>query len=74
MSIEIKMLLITRKLPNKTNNGLNNIINKLVRNLSEGLIVPLYIIFKKSLIKGAFPDAMKIADVILLYKSKERYL
>ena len=35
---------------------------------------PLSIIFNKSLATGEFPHEMKKADVIPLYKTKERYL
>ena len=70
----LKIKILLKKCSNKTISGVNNISNKLVRNLSEVLIVPLYISFNKSLIEGVFLDAMKIAEVIPLYKSKDRYL
>ena len=45
---------IIRKLLNKTSSGKFNISNKLVKNFSEGLIVPLCIVFNKSLIGESF--------------------
>ena len=35
---------------------------------------PLSIVFNKSMTEGIFPDSMKLADMVPLYKSKERYL
>ena len=35
---------------------------------------PLTLIFNKSLTEGFFPDLMKYADVVPLYKSKKHYL
>ena len=61
-------------MPNKTSSWVDNTRNKLVKNLSEILIVSLYIIFNRSLMEGIFQDAMKVAAVVPLYKSKEMYL
>ena len=54
----------------KNSSGYDNISNKLLKKLLPSLIEPLTIIFNKSLSEGVFPEAMKRADVVPLYKSK----
>ena len=54
----------------KNSSGYDNISNKLLKKLLPSLIEPLTIIFNKSLTEGVFPEAMKRADVVPLYKSK----
>ena len=61
-------------LPNKTSSGYDNISNILLKKLKNELLTPLTLVFNQSLQQGIFPDAMKIAEVIPLYKGKERYL
>ena len=62
------------KLPNKTSKGNDNISNLLLKKLKPSIIIPLEIIFNKSIEEGVFPDDMKLADVIPLYKNKEKFL
>ena len=61
-------------LPNKTSKGHDDISNILLKKLNPTIAIPLEVIFNKSLEEGSFPDDMKHADVIPLYKSKERYM
>ena len=61
--------LITDLIP-KNSGGYDNLSNKLLKKLLPALVNPLTIIFNKSLIEGIFPEAMKKADVVPLYKSK----
>ena len=61
-------------LPNKTSSGYDNISNILLKKLKNELLIPLAHVFNQSLKQGTFPDAMKIAEVIPLYKGKERYI
>ena len=68
--IEIDNLI--RNLPNKQSSGYDNINNLLLKDLSPVLLNPLSIIFNKSLQEGIFPDKMKLADTMPLYKSKDR--
>ena len=56
------------KLPNKHSSGYDNIDNILLKKLSSVLIEPLYNIFNQSLSQGTFPDDMKLADVLPLFK------
>ena len=67
---EIKELI--SKLPMKTSSGYHNISNVLLKKLNESVTKPLSIIFNKSLVEGIFPEAMKLADVVPLFKSKDR--
>ena len=55
----------------KNSSGCDNLSNKLLKRLLPAIIEPLTIIFNKSLIEGVFPDAMKKADVVPLYKAKD---
>ena len=62
--------LITDLIP-KNSSGYDNLSNKLLKKLLPALVAPLTIIFNKSLTEGMFPEAMKKADVVPLYKSKD---
>ena len=62
------------KLPNKTSKGSDNISNLLLKKLKPSISTPLEIIFNKSIEEGLFPNDMKMADVIPLYKNKEKFL
>ena len=62
--------LITDLIP-KNSSGYDNLSNKLLKKLLPALVAPLTIIFNKSLTEGIFPEAMKKADVVPLYKSKD---
>ena len=46
----------------------------MLKTLHLSIVGPLTIIFNKSLSEGCFPDRMRYADVVPLYKSKEHYL
>ena len=61
-------------LANKSSSGHDNITNTLLKQPQVSLSEPLSIIFNKSLESGEFPQEMKKADVIPLYKTKEKYL
>ena len=61
---------IITKLPNKTSHGHNMISNKLLKSLCTSISLPLTYIFNQSIAQGIFPDQMKIAEVVPLYKGK----
>ena len=63
---------IIQSLPHKTSSGYDRISNVLLKNLNETIVLPLSIIFNKSLEEGTFPDQMKFADVMPLFKAKDR--
>ena len=62
------------QLPNKTSKGHDDISNVLLKRIKHAISNPLVMIFNKSLQEGTFPEEMKKADVIPLFKNKERYL
>ena len=62
------------KLPNKTSKGNDDISNLLLKRLKYAISGPLEMIFNKSISEGIFPTGMKSADVIPLFKSKEKFL
>ena len=63
---------LIRTIVPKKSSGHDQISNDLITQLRPSLIVPLKIIFNKSITEGIFPSQMKYADVTPLYKSKER--
>ena len=62
---------IIMDLPNKTSHGHDKISNILLKELCKSISFPLCTIFNQSLAEGNFPDAMKKAEIIPLYKGKE---
>ena len=46
------------------------ISNQLLKSLANSISYPLSIIFNQSISEGIYPDQMKIAEVIPLYKGK----
>ena len=51
--------------------GHDQISNCLLKSLKDSIAYPLTIIFNQSIMEGVFPDQMKWAEVIPLYKGKE---
>ena len=66
---EINKLL--KGLPNESSSGHDNVNNLLLKELAEQISPILELLFNESLVTGQFPDKMKIADVVPLYKAKE---
>ena len=60
------------RLPNKKSSGPDGISNCLLKKLSKELTDPLEILFNQSLKEGIYPQQMKEAHVVPLYKSKSR--
>ena len=69
-----ELITLINQLPNKPSSGHDNISNILLKQLHHSLVTPLEILFNMSLRDGIFPDAMKQADVVPLYKKKEKFL
>ena len=59
---------------NKTSSGHDSVSNTLLKALNESIPYPLSIIFNQSLNQGVFPDLMKHAKVIPLYKGQQEDL
>ena len=66
---EIERLILD--LPNKTSYGHDKGSNIMLKKLAKSISYPLQIIFNQSISQGIFPEKMKLAEVILLYKGKE---
>ena len=62
------------KLPNKKSSGFDNIDNIILKENKECILTKLVEIFNLSMLEGIFPEKMKLAEVVPLYKSKERFL
>ena len=58
----------------KVSSGHDQISNILLKEIIGYIVEPLSHIFNQSKQNGEFPDSMKLADVVLLYKNKEHYL
>ena len=71
-STEVAKLI--HKLPNKNSHGYDNISNIMLKWIADELLTPLCIIINQSLETGQFPTVMKLADVVPLFKSKDRSL
>ena len=67
--MEINKLL--KGLPNKSSSGHDNVNNLLLKEIAEQITPILELLFNESLLTGHFPEKMKIADIVPLYKAKE---
>ena len=67
--LEIDRLI--KSLPNKSSHGHDQISNIMLKSLRTTISFPLCHIFNNSIYEGSFPDLMKRAEVIPLYKGKE---
>ena len=65
---------LIKSLPNKTSSGHNKINNVMLKSLCSAISYLLQLVFNQSIATGTFPDKMKIAKVIPLYKGKQRDL
>ena len=69
---EIEIYKLIAKLPNKSSSGYDSINNILLKQLNPVICRPLNKIFNKSLVEGIFPQEMKLAEIVPIYKSKDR--
>ena len=65
---------LIKALPNKISSGYDEINNVMLKSLCSAISYPLQLVFNQSIATGIFPDKMKIAEVIPLYKGKQRDL
>ena len=57
-------------LPNKNSSGYDDISNILLKDLCHLIKQPLSDLFNRSMSEGIFPESMKLADTVPLYKVK----
>ena len=69
-----ELLKTINNLPSKKSSGYDGISNVVLKDIAPIIIAPLTTIFNMSLTQGVFPDCMKLAEIIALYKSKDREL
>ena len=69
---ELEIAKFISNLPNKSSSSHDELSNVLIKQLSPVICRPLCITFNKSINEGVFPQEMKLADVVPIYKSKER--
>ena len=62
---------LIKQLPNKMSPGYDSISNVMLKALRTSIAFPLCHIFNSSLAEGTFPEWMKRAEVIPLYKGKD---
>ena len=67
---ELKSLI--SQLPQKNSHGYDEISNIMLKNIANEIAQPLMILINQSLEDGKFPSAMKLAEVVPLFKSKDR--
>ena len=65
---------LIKSLKTKDSFGPDGVSTKLVKAIAPGILLPLTIILNQSLLTGIFPDSLKIAKVIPLYKKEDREL
>ena len=65
---------LIQQLPSKMSSGHDNISNILLKCIGPCVVSPLVTIFNESLTMGIFPDVMKLAEVVPLYKTKAKFL
>ena len=68
---EEEIYTIIHKFPTKTSTGHGNLYMKLIKSTSSLIYKPLTIIINQSLKTGIFPDKVKIAKVLPLYKKDD---
>ena len=71
---EIELTKLVDKMQSKTSYGYDHISNQLLKKIFFSIRRPLIVIFNKSLLSGVFPDKMKIARVLPLFKGANSLL
>ena len=71
---EAEVSKIIDELKPKASAGIDQISNKLLKHIKNEIIKPLTLIINQTLNTGVFPDKLKIATVLPIYKKGENYL
>ena len=67
---EVKELI--NMLPLKNSHGHDNISNIMLKTIVNEIVAPLVMLINQSMSQGQFPTMMKLAEVVPLFKSKDR--
>ena len=70
---ESELSRLISSLPNKTSCGIDEINNILLKKISKSILPVLCELFNKSLETGVFPELMKVAEVVPLYKGGDKF-
>ena len=65
---------ITNHLKSSSNKGVDGVSPKIVKEVIKAIAQPLATVFNISLANGFFPEKLKIAKIIPIYKSEDRLL
>ena len=65
---------IVNSMENKLTEGVDGMSNKLIKSLISSIADPLTTVINKSITEGIFPDEMKLAKIIPLFKSGDEKL
>ena len=68
---KMEVITIIKSLPNKKSSGHDQIDNSLLKLINDEISASLCCVFNKSMTQGIFPDIMKLAEVVPLYKNKD---
>ena len=71
---QLEIVNIVKKMKNKNSSGHDGISNFLLKSIIHHLKYALNIVFNNSIQEGVYPDQMKLAEVVPIYKSKRRDL
>ena len=69
-----EIMSVIKKLKSKSSTGNDQLSTKLLKHVSEYLAPSITLILNQSLITGIFPDSLKIARVLPLFKKGDRYM
>ena len=64
---------ITMSMKSKSSSGYDNLSSKLIKELIEHLAEPLTYIFNNSFLSGIFPNFYKIAKILPIFKSGDKF-
>ena len=69
-----EIIRVIGSLKSKNSTGYDNISNKTMKLFKSEIAEPLSILFNKSFQAGIVPDTMKLAKVLPIFKSKDKYI
>jgi hypothetical protein len=58
----------------KSSSGVDNLSNRMLKFIKDDIIIPLTLIINQAIDTGVFPNRLKVAKVIPLFKKNEDYL